>query len=161
MEREFTHQRSPTHSGPTESQKGGPTPLHEGGPTQPLWKRSSLIREVSPIQVLPNHIKEVLPTTGLSQPLWKRDFTHQEGHYRPRDPTSIYHVLPNLHEEKMEKILIKRLMILKNNYTYKNVKLQMKWMMKFLKKNVGISIEQGIPTEAKSKVPQNVEQEVE
>ncbi|KAL2507735.1 Ubiquitin-60S ribosomal protein L40 [Forsythia ovata] len=28
----------------------------------------------------------------------------------------------------------KRLRILKNNYTYKNVKLQLKWMMKFLNK---------------------------
>ncbi|KAL2537605.1 Uncharacterized protein Fot_18996 [Forsythia ovata] len=41
---------------------------------------------------------------------------------------------------KVEKILIKRLKILKNNYTYKNVKLQMKWMMKFFNKQFEFSV---------------------
>ncbi|KAL2508007.1 MIF4G-like domain superfamily [Forsythia ovata] len=80
--------------------------------------------------------------------------------------SNIHHVVGEILNENLivglvEKILIKRLRILKNNYTYKNVKLQMKWIMKFLNKNVGLSIEQEIPAEAKSEVSQNVEEEVE
>ncbi|KAL2543214.1 Uncharacterized protein Adt_04192 [Abeliophyllum distichum] len=41
---------------------------------------------------------------------------------------------------KVEKILIKIFRILKKNYMYKNVKLQMKWMMKFLNKKFEFSV---------------------
>ncbi|KAL2514835.1 hypothetical protein Fot_28806 [Forsythia ovata] len=97
MEREFTHQGCPTHSGLTES--------HEGGPTYNLYgegvssSRRSYLQQVLPnlygegvhsiYQVIPRYLRSYLTSTREVQLN-----LHEERHYRPGDPTSIYQVLP-------------------------------------------------------------------
>ncbi|KAL2494076.1 hypothetical protein Fot_37833 [Forsythia ovata] len=66
IEREFLHHGGPTQSGPTES--------HERGPTEPLYRGGSIVREV-----LPNHMKEVLPTISM-----------ENGFFRQGSPTELF-----------------------------------------------------------------------
>ncbi|KAL2553057.1 Uncharacterized protein Fot_06676 [Forsythia ovata] len=61
---------------------------------------------------------------------------------------------------KVKKILIKRLRILKNTYTYKNVKLQMKWMMKFFNKMLTYQLNKRSLQKQNQNVS-NVEEEVQ